>query len=198
MRHSKLFAALSGFSGLALLCTASYLQASSEHRLSKDKSLFVRRGASQPVDWYRLGPEAVQTAKQQNKPILLEVGASWCPFCQAMDRESFSNPEMAKFINEHFIAIRVDYDEDPELTRKLQQAQHSAKFEVDLPLLMVLKPGGELFEGGCYFPPVTAKHKPSFSEFLHQSADAFAHKNFPVAPQNIASILESVTGTSIR
>lgn len=189
MRHCKLFAVFLGFSGIALLAMGAHLAAATAHRLAGDKSPFLRSAANQPVDWYRLGPEAIRAAKQRKVPILLEMGASWCSNCLAMDRESFSDKELAQYINDHFVAVRVDHDEDTGFTNKLQQAQSDAKLPLGLPLLMVVAPDGSLFDGGSYFPPKPAKYKPSFSEFVHQAFEEFAHKNFRIALRDVTALI---------
>src|SRR5208282_2334403 len=127
-------------------------QDSTANRLQNSNSEFLRRAAQQPVEWYPLGPEAFAVARQTGKPLLVEVGASWCPFCKAMDDEGYGKAEIAEFINQHFIAVRIDYDAQPELAHKLELAQALANLPSGLPLIMLVTPEGKLYEGGSYFP----------------------------------------------
>jgi len=107
---------------LAGIVAASQAQGNSNH-LSGQTSLYLKRAVSQPVDWYPWGPGAFQRAKQLNRPILLDVGAVWCPWCILMDRETYTNASAADYINQHFVAVKVDFDSAPELVAQLQRAQ---------------------------------------------------------------------------
>jgi uncharacterized protein YyaL (SSP411 family) len=78
---------------------------------------------SQPVDWYPWGAEAFKRARDLNRPILLDVGAVWCPWCALMDRDTYTKPATADYINQHFIAIKIDFDASPALVAQLQRAQ---------------------------------------------------------------------------
>src|ERR1700741_4197598 len=95
--------------------------AARSNHLKGSRSPFVRRESQQPVDWYPWGEEAFRRAKDLDRPILLDLGAEWCPYCAQMDRESYERPEMAKFINDHFVSIKVDYDMQPEIAARLQR-----------------------------------------------------------------------------
>ena len=99
----------------ALLATGaaaqvSALRATGSNHLNGSKSSYLQRASQQPIDWYPWGEEAFRKAKELDRPILLDLGAEWCPYCVQMDRESYERPEMAKFINDHFVSIKVDYD----------------------------------------------------------------------------------------
>jgi thiol:disulfide interchange protein len=98
-------------------------QANKANNLANAKSEFLRRASSQPVAWVTFGPSAFALARQTAKPLLIEIGASWCPFCAAMDNDSYSNPQLATFLNDHYVAVRVDYDAQPELAHRLELAQ---------------------------------------------------------------------------
>src|SRR5882762_7937484 len=88
-----------------------------ENRLKDSVSPYLRSAAHQPIDWYEWGDAAFARAKSENKPMLLDIGAVWCHWCHVIDRESYESAEIAKIINEHFIAVKVDRDERPESTR---------------------------------------------------------------------------------
>ncbi len=179
------------FLALPLLTHCAAAQDSSPKRLQNSHSEFLSRAALQPVEWYPLGPEAMAMAKQTGKPLLIEVGAGWCPFCEAMDREGYSKTAIAQFINQHFIAVRIDYDGQPELAHKLELAQALANLPSGLPLIMFVTPEGKLYEGGGYFPAAPAKYKPSFTEFLHLASTEFETKRFRVELRDINSELKT-------
>ena len=90
--------------------------------LSHASSSYLRSAMHQPIHWDEWGPEAFETAKRENKPILLDIGAVWCHWCHVMDRESYESPEIAALVNEHFIAIKVDRDERPDVDSRYQAA----------------------------------------------------------------------------
>src|SRR5260221_11791099 len=89
--------------------------------LAHASSSYLRSAMHQPIQWHEWGPEAFENAKRENKPILLDIGAVWCHWCHAMDRESYASPEMAATINQPFIAIKPDRDERPDLHRPHQR-----------------------------------------------------------------------------
>ena len=164
---------LSKFSPLlcALIATGaatqvSAPQAASHNHLKESKSSYLKRASQQPIDWYPWGDEAFKKAKALDRPILLDLGAEWCPYCAQMDRESYERPELAKFINGHFVAIKVDYDMQPEIAARLQRAQAYMNLSAGLPLTAILSPSGKLYFGGGYFPPEPRGGKPSLQEML--------------------------------
>ena len=158
--------------------------------IPNEKSAFLRRAAGQPVHWYALGPEALAKANEANKPILIEVGAIWCPFCEAMDRDGYGNAEIADYINRHFVGVRIDYDAEPELAHRLELAQALANLPSGMLLTMFVTPEGKLYEGGGYFPAAPAKYKPSFSEFLHQASEEYSAKSFRIEPRDLRGELK--------
>jgi thiol-disulfide isomerase/thioredoxin len=166
-------------------------QANKANSLANAKSEFLRRASSQPVAWLTLSPDAFALARQTGKPFLIEIGASWCPFCAAMDNDSYSNPQLATFLNDHYVAVRIDFDAQPELAHRLELAQSRAKLPSGFPLTMLVTPDGKLFDGGGYFPASRTKHKPSFSEFLKQGAAEFISQRFPVEPLDITPELQA-------
>lgn len=123
------------------------------NRLKDSSSAFLRESAEQEIDWYPWSDEAFQRAKQDDKPILVDVGAVWCHWCHVMDRETYSRRDIAELVNRHFVAIKVDRDEMPELDRKLQRAVSSITGESGWPLTVFMTPEGEVFFGGTFFPP---------------------------------------------
>jgi uncharacterized protein YyaL (SSP411 family) len=125
------------------------------------------------VDWYPWGEEAFRRAKDLDRPILLNLGAEWCPYCAQMDRESYSQPELARFINDQFVAVKIDYDLQPEIAARLQRAQAFMNLPVGLPLTAFLSPSGKPYFGGGYFPAKARLGKPSLQEMLKGALQMF-------------------------
>jgi uncharacterized protein YyaL (SSP411 family) len=136
-------------------------------------SPYLKRAASQPVDWYPWSAEAFRRARQLDRPVLLDVGATWCPTCDRMDRESYTRPEIAAYINANFVAVKLDYDARPRLTAKLERAHALKNFPAGIPLTGFLTPCGKLYLGGTYFPEKATGDTPGFRETLKQAADLY-------------------------
>ncbi len=122
------------------------------NRLTHARSPYLRAAAHQPVDWYPWCEEAFERARQEDKPILLDIGAAWCHWCHVMDHESYEDPEVAAFINQHFVPIKVDRDERPDLDVRFQNAISALTGQSGWPLTAFLTPEGHVFYGGTYFP----------------------------------------------
>ncbi len=140
------------------------------NRLADETSAYLRAAAHQPVDWYPWGDEPFRKAKERDRPVLLDIGASWCHWCHVIDRESYEDPKLAAIINEHFIAVKVDRDERPEVDARYQQAVGSLTGSGGWPLTAFLTPDGKVFYGGTYFPPRDAYNRPSFQRVLQAVA----------------------------
>lgn len=134
----------------------------------------------QPIHWHEWGPEPFEKAKAENKPILLDIGAVWCHWCHVMDRESYENPEIAEIINQHFIAIKVDRDERPDVDSRYQSAVQAISGQGGWPLTGFLTPEGKPFYGGTYFPPQEHYGRPSFRRVLLSLAQAYKDKHAEV------------------
>ena len=145
-------------------------------RLANSTSPYLRSAAHQPVSWYEWGEEAFARAREENKPILLDVGAVWCHWCHVMDRESYENPQIAELINKFFIPVKVDRDERPDVDSRYQSAVSAVSGQGGWPLTGFLTPDGRPFFGGTYFPPEDAMGRPGFPRILQAVADAFANK----------------------
>jgi len=143
-------------------------QASPNH-LSGQAAPYLNRAISQPVDWYPWGAEAFERARELNRPILLDLGAVWCGWCDLMDRESYNRPELAAFINANFVAVKVDYDAQAQLAAELERAQAVLNLPSGLPLTGFLTPGGKLYFGGAHFPRATQGDKPAFEDVLKRA-----------------------------
>ncbi len=144
-----------------------------ENRLKDETSTYLRGAARQPVDWYPWGEEAFRKAKELDRPILLDIGASWCHWCHVIDRESYEDPALASTINERFVAIKVDRDERPDIDARYQQAVGSLTGSGGWPLTAFLTPEGKVFYGGTYFPPKDSVNRPSFSRVLESVSNHY-------------------------
>src|SRR5262252_5108121 len=120
--------------------------------LSQASSSYLRSAMHQPIHWHEWGPEAFETAKRENKPILLDIGAVWCHWCHVMDRESYEDPEMAGIINQHYVAVKVDRDERPDVDARFQAAIAAIGGQGGWPRTGLAPPDGRPFFGGKYFP----------------------------------------------
>jgi uncharacterized protein YyaL (SSP411 family) len=151
--------------------------------LSKASSAYLRSAMHQPIQWHEWGEEAFATAQRENKPILLDIGAVWCHWCHVMDRESYDNPEIAEIVNQHFIAVKVDRDERPDIDSRYQVAVSSISGQGGWPLTAFLTPDGKPFYGGTYFPPDDHYGRPSFKRVLLSISNAYHEKNDDVIEQ---------------
>jgi len=136
------------------------------NRLAQETSAYLRSAAHQPVEWRPWGEEAFREAKELDRPVLLDIGASWCHWCHVIDRESYEDPKLAAIINEHFVAVKVDRDERPDVDARYQAAVGSLTGSGGWPLTAFLTPEGKVFYGGTYFPPRDAVNRPSFERVL--------------------------------
>ena len=137
----------------------------------------------QPIQWQEWGEEAFTAARRENKPMLLDIGAVWCHWCHVMDRESYDDPEVAKIVNENFIAVKVDRDERPDIDSRYQTAVSALTGQGGWPLTAFLTPDGKPFYGGTYFPPNDAYGRPSFKRVLVSIAQAYREKHGDVQEQ---------------
>ncbi len=137
------------------------------NRLIKSKSPYLLQHAYNPVDWYPWGEEALKKAKRENKLIILSIGYSACHWCHVMERESFENPQIAKLMNSHFVSIKVDREERPDIDQIYMDAVHIMGLQGGWPLNVFLLPNTQPFYGGTYFPPDHWQH------LLNQIVGAF-------------------------
>jgi uncharacterized protein YyaL (SSP411 family) len=171
--------------------------------LSRASSAYLRSAMHQPIRWHEWGEEAFASAQRENKPMLLDIGAVWCHWCHVMDRESYDDPEIAAIVNEHFIAMKVDRDERPDIDSRYQAAISAVSGQGGWPLTAFLTPDGKPFYGGTYFPPNDGYGRPSFRRVLLSIANAYQEKNGDVLEQakmveNTIAQAESFAGRSGR
>jgi hypothetical protein len=157
--------------------------------LAQASSAYLRSAMHQPIRWHEWGEEAFAAARRENKPMLLDIGAVWCHWCHVMDRESYDDPEVAAIVNEHFIAVKVDRDERPDIDSRYQAAVSVVSGQGGWPLTAFLTPDGKPFYGGTYFPPNDGYGRPSFKRVLVSIANAYKEKNGDVVEQ--AKMVES-------
>lgn len=139
-------------------------------RLSGETSPYLLRHAVNPVDWFPWGEAAFQAARDGDRPVFLSVGYSTCHFCHLMERESFEDPEIARFLNEHFVAVKVDREERPDIDDVYMTAT-SALGTGGWPMSVFLLPSGEPFFAGTYFPPRGTGGRPGFLDLLRRIRD---------------------------
>jgi uncharacterized protein YyaL (SSP411 family) len=151
--------------------------------LARASSAYLRSAMHQPIHWHEWGEEAFATARRENKPMLLDIGAVWCHWCHVMDRESYDDPEVAAIVNEHFVAVKVDRDERPDIDSRYQVAVQAVSGQGGWPLTAFLTPDGKPFYGGTYFPPNDGYGRPSFKRVLLSIANAYKEKNVDVMEQ---------------
>jgi len=171
--------------------------------LARASSAYLRSAMHQPIQWHEWGEEAFATAQRENKPMLLDIGAVWCHWCHVMDRESYDDPEVAAIVNEHFIAVKVDRDERPDIDSRYQAAVSAVSGQGGWPLTAFLTPDGKPFYGGTYFPPSDGYGRPGFKRVLLSIAAAYKEKNGDVVEQakmleNAIAHAESFAGRSGR
>jgi len=147
-----------------------------ENRLKDSASPYLRSAAHQPIDWHEWGDAAFVRAKAEDKPILLDIGAVWCHWCHVIDRESYENVEIAKIINEHFVPVKVDRDERPDVDSRYQSAISAISGQGGWPLTGFLLSDGKPFFGGTYFPPDDQMGRPGFRRVLLAVADSYRNK----------------------
>src|SRR5271165_5586136 len=162
--------------------------------LARASSAYLRSAMHQPIQWHEWGEEAFAIAARENKPMLLDIGAVWCHWCHVMDRESYDDPEIAAIVNEHFVAVKVDRDERPDIDSRYQAAVQAVSGQGGWPLTAFLTPDGKPFYGGTYFPPQDGYGRPSFRRVLLSIANAYAEKHGDVVEQ--AKMVESAIAQS--
>lgn len=146
------------------------------NRLMYESSPYLLQHADNPVDWYPWGEEALQRARDEDRPIFLSIGYSACHWCHVMERESFEDEETAKILNDHFVSIKVDREERPDLDRIYMNAVHTLTGSGGWPMSVFLMPDARPFYAGTYFPPDSRYGMPSFRQVLHSVVDAWENR----------------------
>ena len=138
------------------------------NRLSREKSPYLLQHQFNPVNWYAWGDEAFAAAKELDRPIFLSIGYSTCHWCHVMERESFENEAVAKFLNEHFVSIKVDREERPDIDKIYMTFVQATTGQGGWPLTAFLAPDLKPFFGGTYFPPASQYGRPGFLQLLER------------------------------
>ena len=146
------------------------------NRLAHEASPYLRQHADNPVDWYPWGEEALKTAREQDKPILLSIGYAACHWCHVMAHESFEDAATAELMNRHFINIKVDREERPDLDSIYMSAVVALTGQGGWPMTVALTPDGRPFFGGTYFPPTPRHGMPAFRQVLLALAEAWQER----------------------
>jgi len=144
------------------------------NRLAREKSPYLLQHAHNPVDWFAWGDEAFEKARRENKPIFLSIGYSTCHWCHVMERESFEDEKLGAFLNEHFVSIKVDREERPDVDKIYMAFVQSTTGSGGWPLNVFLTPDRKPFFGGTYFPPDARYGRPSFLQLLETDRRSLA------------------------
>jgi hypothetical protein len=153
------------------------------NRLAHETSPYLLQHAHNPVDWHPWGAEALDRARREDKPIFLSIGYSACHWCHVMERESFENPQVAAVMNEHFVCIKVDREERPDLDEVYMKATQALSGHGGWPMSVWLTPQGKPFYAGTYFPPQARWGQPGFVQVLESLAQAWEKGRAQVAEQ---------------
>ena len=150
------------------------------NRLANETSPYLLQHAHNPVDWYPWGPEALERAKREDKPIFLSIGYAACHWCHVMERESFEDAATAEELNRDFVAVKVDREERPDLDQVYMAAVQAMTGGGGWPMSVFLTPDGQPFYGGTYFPPVPTHGLPAFRQVLSGVARAWREDRLEV------------------
>jgi uncharacterized protein YyaL (SSP411 family) len=162
-----------------------------ENKLHREKSLYLKQHAENPIHWWAYGEEPLNKAKEQNKLIFLSVGYSSCHWCHVMAHESFEDEATAKLLNEHFISIKIDREEYPDLDNYYQNVCSLMTGKGGWPLTVFLTPDGKPFIAGTYFPKVGRQGMPSFMDLLNH-IQGLHSANDKTIYENAARIVEEI------
>src|SRR5580692_7889503 len=159
--------------------------------LDQSASSYLRSARHQPVRWHPWGEEAFARAQAEDKPILLDIGAVWCHWCHVMDRESYEDAELAGILNQHFVAVKVDRDERPDVDARYQAAVSAISGQGGWPLTAFLTSTGQPYFGGTYFPADDRYGRPGFKRVLLTMAQAW-HNRREEALESASSVMAAI------
>src|SRR5947209_6620673 len=154
------------------------------NRLIEQSSPYLRQHAHNPVDWFPWGEEALKRARELDRPIFRSIGYAACHWCHVMERESFEDAEVAQLLNDHFVSIKVDREERPDLDQIYMTAVQLMTRHGGWPMSVFLTPTLKPFYGGTYFPPVDRHGMPAFSRVLLGVADAWKNRRAELEEQS--------------
>jgi uncharacterized protein YyaL (SSP411 family) len=170
------------------------------NHLTGQTSPYLLQHANNPVDWYPWCEESLSRAKEEDKAIFLSIGYSACHWCHVMEEESFEDPQIAELMNRHFINIKVDREERPDIDSIYMTAIQSMRGQGGWPLSIFLTPEGKPFYGGTYFPPEDKHGMPSFSKVLSAVADAYENRRHDIneSAEQISAMLKKHMESSLN
>jgi uncharacterized protein YyaL (SSP411 family) len=168
------------------------------NRLANETSPYLLQHRDNPVDWYPWGPEALERARAQDRPILLSVGYSACHWCHVMEHESFEDAETARLMNDWFVPVKVDREERPDIDSIYMSAVQQMTGHGGWPMTVFLTPGGSPFYGGTYYPPEPRYGMPSFKQVLAGVNDAWVNRRGQVDESADALTQAVRAGTDLR
>jgi uncharacterized protein YyaL (SSP411 family) len=165
------------------------------NRLAHESSPYLLQHQNNPVDWYPWGPEALEKARREDKPIFLSIGYSACHWCHVMEHESFENEAIARLLNDNFVAIKVDREERPDLDQIYMNAVQMLTGRGGWPMSVFLTPELKPFYGGTYWPPTSSRGMPGFDQILAAVIDAWRHRREHAneAADQLTAALQSVS-----
>jgi uncharacterized protein len=166
----------------------------SPNRLAESTSPYLLQHADNPVDWHEWGEEAFRRARREQKPVLLSVGYAACHWCHVMAHESFEDPDTARLMNEHFVSIKVDREERPDVDAIYMDAVQAMSGHGGWPMTVFLTPEGEPFYAGTYFPPKDRHGMPGFRRVLGAVAEAWRERREDLAGQG-KRVVEAISRT---
>ena len=169
------------------------------NRLAQETSPYLLQHKDNPVDWYPWGEEALAKARTEDKPVLLSVGYSACHWCHVMEHESFEDGATAQIMNEHFVSIKVDREERPDIDSIYMSALQAMTRGGGWPMTVFLTPDGAPFYAGTYFPSVPSRGLPSFQQLLMSLADAYENRREDVlkSADSVRDYLRAATGAAM-
>jgi uncharacterized protein YyaL (SSP411 family) len=169
------------------------------NKLANETSPYLLQHKDNPVDWYPWGEEALERARTEDRPILLSVGYSACHWCHVMERESFEDEATAQIMNEHFVNIKVDREERPDIDSIYMSAVQALTRHGGWPMTVFLTPDGAPFYGGTYFPPAPRGGLPSFQQVLVSLADAYENRRDEIlkSAESVREYLRATTGAAL-
>ena len=170
------------------------------NRLAKEKSPYLLQHAHNPVDWFAWNDEAFAKARAESKPVFLSIGYSTCHWCHVMERESFEDERVGKFLAEHFVSIKVDREERPDVDKIYMTFVQSTTGSGGWPMSVFLTPDLKPFFGGTYFPPDDRHGRPGFLQLLEQIANLWRERKMEIAASadELHARLELVTARDAK
>ena len=165
------------------------------NRLAQETSPYLLQHADNPVDWYSWGDEALERARSEDRPILLSIGYSACHWCHVMEHESFEDDETARLMNEHFVNVKVDREERPDVDALYMDAVVALTGHGGWPMTVFLTPEGEPFFGGTYFPPEPRHGMPAFRDVLTAVSDLYRERR-AAAASSAKQLVDAIRSSS--